>query len=279
MSGGKLTKTSIGKILLRTLPFLLGIAIIVVGSVSYAKYVSSHAIDDSASTAGMGIEIFELDKYGSQETNVDYTQIVPGADIPGPHIKLRINSEVSYTLYVKVTETGFPVPVEADKENKNSLYYSTRNAIVGNIKDKDGNTTPHEVISYDMSSRWAWVATELGEINGVKYCTKTYKYNVVGDVSESTVSSDYIFKPTTKYNYTDVDVKDYTTLKELQLLANDSIFISQYYGDYVYGDYERDENGKPKLDANGNLVYEEGVYQQTQKFSLSFKAYIKQVLN
>lgn len=268
MSGRKFIKTTVGKVLLRTLPLLLGAAVFVAGSVSLAKYVYTSSLNDSAGTASIGIEVFELDQYGSTEQYIDYTQIVPGSDIPGPHIKLRLNSEVSYTLYVQVTETGdFPLP----KDDKDPLYSSNRNAIKGDVRDKNGAVSKHEVISYSMSSRWKLIETVIGKMeDGTKCCTKTYKFNVEGSVGSNDKDSDYMFKPATKYNYTNVETENYTTLYELPVLEFDAIIVSQYYGDYVYGGYE-DKNGKPE--------YVDGGYQQKQKFYISFNAYIKQVVN
>lgn len=260
MSRGKIINQSFGYILFWTVCVLLSLAIFTIGSFSYARYISSNDENSSAGVANMGIEVFELEKGGSLVTNIDYTQVVPGADIPGPHIKLKMCSEVSWSLYVKVTEYGFPV---ADGEGgDNSLDEKNGNAIAANVtvgKDENGEDKKewHNVVMYEMSDEWELVDTQTVTENDEEYYVKTYKYTF-----KDTKTG--VFKPATQYDYTGSD--------EIELLMGDVIFISQYYGDYFYGDYKDSEV------EDGDSEYLPPHYRQDIKFGLSFETYIRQVL-
>lgn len=164
----------------------------------YAKYISSNNSDDSANVANVGVEVFELVEHG-EEKNTQYyydcKKIIPGVDIPGPHVKLKINSEVSYALYVKVT-----VP------NAKCIKY-------GN----DGNSpTEEQTVTFSVLSEWG-SPVETQEVkdktsNVLLYTVYTYKYATV-------------FKPATEYNYT----KDEGALGEIKVLEGDVVKVSQYF--------------------------------------------------
>lgn len=160
-------KISIGRILLLPSFMLIGILVFIAGTVSYAKYVSGEESKQSAGIANMGVELFELVEYGKpvNELKIDYTKVVPGADIPGPHIRLMINSEVSWTLFVRVTQTGLP------------------------LKGVNEHDREIDTIYYEMSENWAQVPGQEG----------LYRY-IVNDPKES--EHDYVFKPATVHDYT-----------------------------------------------------------------------------
>ena len=204
MSRGKLIKSSLGRKLLRASFILVGIAVVAAGTVSYAKYISGKESKQSAGIANMGVELFELVEYGNpvNDLKIDYTKVVPGADIPGPHIRLMINSEVSWTLFVRVTQTGLPLKFVNEHDREIDTIY------------------------YEMSKNWAQVPGQEG----------LYRY-IVNDPKES--EHDYVFKPATVHNY--------TGKSEIEILANDTIYVSQFY-------------------------------DQRSKFTLSFEAYIRQTL-
>lgn len=241
MGRGKLRK-----ILLRTAFVLVGASVFAVGSFSLAKYVSSESSEGSGSVASLGIKLFEL-KEGSLLESVDYRQAVPGFDIPAPRISLHINSEVSYTLYLKVTE-GSTIGGEHDWRTGE---YARGNAIMG--QDSAGKEC--EVISYEMADWWEYEGTSADvdyDENGISYHTKYYKYNITTDTEHNkkvslSELSEYMFKPVTEYNYTDRE----GGIGTIGLLKNNALVVSQYYGVH-------DEN--------------------PATFYLSFEAYIRQTL-
>lgn len=246
MIRGKLNKASLKKILRRSSFFLLSVIVFVVGSVSYAKYLSANNMDDASGIAHMGVEIFELEKYGSYAANIDYTQAVPGADIPGPRISLKLESEVSFTVYLRVTEGAGKDAVRLSTQDKR---YERGNVIKG--QDADGMS--HDVVAYTLAPWWTYRGTMdsyKNEEDGMVYNVKLYQYNLAADSThkENYVSdnaTDHVFKPATLYNYTN-DGED-----TIQILEFDSIIISQYYG----------------------------VRTNPPKFYFSFEAYIRQTVD
>lgn len=164
MSRGKHIKTPLGRILFRASFILAGVAVIAAGSVSYAKHLSAEEAKQSAGVANMGVTLFELVENGNaaNDLRIDYTKVVPGADIPGPHIRLKINSEVSWLLFVKVTTNNFP--------------------IMG--VDADGNEM--ETVTYEMAEGWKQVGAPTVKGNVTEY---TYQYN-------------YVFLPAVEHDYT-----------------------------------------------------------------------------
>lgn len=255
------------KILLRSTCILLALALFTMASYSLAKYVSTNEEKTDAGVAKLGIEIFELTDSGKTDTTIDYTKIVPGANISGPSIKLKMYSEISWSIYVTVTEIGFPVGPEEDKDEENSLDKAKGNSITAqtSVVDENGETrrVNHQVISYYMADDWSLSETKrctgtADDGTQYTYYVKTYVYNKV-------------FKPATKYNHTNEFFNDYETLYEIPLLAGSEIFVSQYYGDYNYGS---DLGGKDNSNGSANVPPH---YQQNVEFSLIFEAYIRQV--
>lgn len=123
----KKTQLSVDNILYWIVGILLILTMLTIWLVSglFAKYVISDNRYDSARVASSGIGNLELleheaklenGEYKLQEdkdhevTKNDYKKVIPGVDIPkDPFIRLKLqNAEVSYELYVKVTENNFP---------------------------------------------------------------------------------------------------------------------------------------------------------------------------
>ena len=174
---------------------LLIVAILVAWLVSgvYGKYVASDGSSDSANVAGVGVEIFDLVEYGKAVDGVDYSKVIPGVDIPGPHIRLKINSAVSYTLYLEITTRNFPTYVTVDGEQV-------------------------EVVYFDLADNWEWVKT----VDDDGYKTVTYKYVVstTDDVKE------YVFRAGKEHSYVDDD--EITVLKNDVIYVSEK--YSELYG-------------------------------------------------
>ena len=198
MSKGKIFKKSYRNVLyLAISSFVIVALLIALSATSLAKYISSHNSDQSAGTAKMGIETFELIEHGKHGENDDSTvngtqlkydceKIIPGVDIPGPHVRLKIDSEVSFALYVKVNVPN-----------------------VACVKFGSGDATATQTVTYKMAGGWVEDgASETVTVSGVIYTVYTYKYANV-------------FKPATVYNYTGDD--------EISVLDGDAIKVSQYY--------------------------------------------------
>ena len=177
----KINKPPFGSTLSCTVCILLVVAILVAWSVSgvFAKYVTSDNSSNSAGVAGVGVEIFSLAEHGQTVVGFDYSNVVPGVDIPGPHIQLKINSSVSYTLYLKVTTFNCPTYIDVEGEQVQVVYF-------------------------DMTADWEPV--ESVTVDG--YTVSTYKF-VVG--TADTVSN-YVFKAGEEYSY--VDDNEITILKD-----------------------------------------------------------------
>lgn len=201
MSRGKIVIKPIGRILLRTAVILLSLAVVAVGTFSYAKYVYNSETEDSASAASMGIEIFELEERGTTIQNIDFTKVVPGADIPGPHIRLKINAEVNYSLFVKITQS---------KVMPTYTYF-----------DEFGHEVEEPSVAYLMSEDYWTPYGNPYDVDGNK-TVYTYKYN-------------FVFKAGQKYNYTNDKYEGYKTEGEIKILYGDVIYVSQYYNEYYKG--------------------------------------------
>lgn len=209
MSEGKGKIKSVKKILFHAALALVALAVSAVGSFSLARYISSGGMDDSATVADLGIKIYKFSDRQALVENIDFTQVVPGADIPAPHIELKLQSEVSYTLFVKVTTTGFS-QWETDTQDNTKI-------IGAKVIGKNHNDKEHEWVKYTLGERWDYVTSSYDDENNVR--TSTYKYNLATDVKND--PADYVFKPTKSYDFTGDD--------ELQILDGDVIYISQYY--------------------------------------------------
>lgn len=219
MSKVKILKKPYSRILCWTL-YILAVITLCVFAVSevYAKYVSSGKSDGSANVAGMGIEVFELVDHGNSkladhgkdEPSIKYdcTKVIPGVDIPGPHIKLKIKSEVSYTLYVKVK-----VP------NVDCIKFG----------EDDNNVTAVKkpTVTYKMAGNWVEDVEHRVKENG--YTVYTYKYSVAKDSAPGT---DFVFKAGEEHVYDSPDT-------EIQILDGDKIDVSQYfsYKDFDHKNY------------------------------------------
>lgn len=119
----------------------------------YARYVTSDDADGTGNVASVGIESFELFEHAKGVESIDYTKVVPGADIPGPHVKLKIDAQVDYTLYVKVTAINFP--------------------------PADGEGNEVQTVSYSLSEdTWRLVNTTTEQKGNDKYTVSTYEYIV-----------------------------------------------------------------------------------------------------
>ena len=165
---------SFGRMLYHAVCILLIFTMLAVWSVSvvYAKYVASDNSDGYAHVAGVGVEIFNLVQRGQEIAGIDYSKVVPGVDIPGPHIQLKIKSEVSYTLYLKVTTRNCPMYITVDDEQIKVVYF-------------------------DLTDDWECIKiVESGD-----YTTYTYKY-VVGTANNE---KNYVFKAGEEYTFVDAN--------------------------------------------------------------------------
>lgn len=105
----------------------------------YAKYTFTGSATDSAQVASAGTVNLELWEHkadwnaatgvytldaNTKVTSNSYKKVMPGVDIDkDPFIQLEIrNAEVSYALYVKVTENDFPTYM-AGTESKKAVTY------------------------------------------------------------------------------------------------------------------------------------------------------------
>ena len=167
-------KLSFGSTLCRALCILLIVAMLVAWSVSgvYAKYVTADNSSNSANVAGVGVEIFNLVEHGKAIAGADYSKVIPGVDIPGPHIRLKINSEVSYTLYLEITARNFPTYINVDGQQVKVVYF-------------------------DLTDDWELVNTAQAGSN----TTYTYKYVV----DKTNNVNNYVFKAGETHSYVDED--------------------------------------------------------------------------
>ena len=195
---GKINNSFNG-MLYRTVCFLLIVAIILaVWSVSgvYAKYVDSNNSGNSANVAGVGVEFFKLVQYGQTVAGINYSKVVPGADIPGPHIQLKIKSEVSYTLFLNVTVYNCPTYINDDGEEVDAVYF-------------------------DLTADWEFVKS----VENSGYTTSTYKYVV----DKNNNVKNYVFKAGEEYSY--VDLNEITVLKNDVIYVSER-YSSSKNGDF-----------------------------------------------
>ena len=176
----KINKLSFGSTVCRALCLLIIVVMLVAWTFSgvYAKYVTSESSSSTANVAGIGVEIFKLVEHGKAVEEFDYSNVVPGVDIPGPHIQLKIKSEVSYTLYLDVTTRNLPLYINVDGEQVQVVYF-------------------------DMTSDWELVNTVTTD----NYTTNTYKYVV--DATDN--ANNYVFKAGEEHSY--LGDKEITVLK------------------------------------------------------------------
>lgn len=188
-------KLSVGSTLWRALCILLIVAILVVLSVSgvYAKYATSDNSSNSANVAGVGVEIFNLVEHGKAVAGADYSKVIPGVDIPGPHVQLKINSEVSYTLYLQITTRNFPIYINVDGEQVKVVYF-------------------------DVTDNWELINTV--EVGG----NTTYTYKYVVDNTDNT--KNYVFKAGVEHTY--VEANEITVLKDDVIYVSER--YSELYG-------------------------------------------------
>lgn len=171
-----------------TLCILLIVSILFAWSINgvLAKYVTSDEASNSANVAGVGVEILNLVQYGQAVAGLDYSKVVPGADIPGPHIQLKINSEVSYTLYVRITVQNLPSYTNDDGETVNTVYF-------------------------DLTDDWTFVDS----VDADNYTTSTYKYVV--DTTNNV--KNYVFNAGEEHEY--IGDNEITILKNDLIYVSD----------------------------------------------------------
>lgn len=161
-------ENSFGAIMYWTVGILLVLTMLttcLVGGL-FAKYVISDSFYDSARVASSGIGKMELWEHKAAETYEDsgiyelltqekpvtgnnYAKVLPGVDIPkDPFIELELkNAEVSYELYVQVTESNLPETVKYeltsdweladDSDSANGVYvYKYKGTIDPNFNGK-----------------------------------------------------------------------------------------------------------------------------------------------
>lgn len=165
----KKTELSAGNILYWSVGILLVLTMLttcLVGGL-FAKYVISDSFYDSARVASSGIGKMELWEHKAEETGVnsgvygllteedpvtgnDYEKVLPGVDIPkDPFIEIELkNAEVSYELYVQVTESNLSETVtykltsdwtlaeELSKADKGIYVYKYKGTIDPNFNGK-----------------------------------------------------------------------------------------------------------------------------------------------
>lgn len=252
MSANKRSKVfsnTLGAVLYRAVCILLVITALTSWSVSglYAKYVSAGSVDENANVARIGIEQFKLIHRAKATTSRDYSKLVPGADIPAPHVSLKINSEVSYTLYLNITLT-----IPADLANSQSDYKHVCVAYT----DDSGSVSDIVYFTVD-SSKWVFVKTVSGTDSsdqtqqGDDAATGTDGNQVGATTSAQYTTITYVYKYTT--NFVAGTTYDYTT-NQLEIITGDVIYVSENYN-------------REKLPANA------------LEFSLGFDLYLKQYIS
>lgn len=238
---GKSLGKSFGAMLYRAVCILLVFTVLTSWSVSglYAKYVSGSSVDENANVARMGIEEFKLIDRAEATSARDFSKLVPGADIPAPHISLKINSEVSYTLYLKITLT-IPSGLESMQSNDKHVCVA--------YTDDSGSVSNIVYFTVD-SSKWEFVKT----VSGTDSSDQTQQGDDATDGNQTTTATTtltYVYKY--KTNFVAGTTYDYTAdSAQLKITTGDVIYVSQYY--------DKTNSGS--------------------EFSLSFDAYLKQYIN
>ncbi|MCH5164099.1 MAG: hypothetical protein J1F36_03700 [Clostridiales bacterium] len=273
-----------GRTLFRVVCVLCILVVLTACSVSgvYAKYVDSTSSDSKAGVARLGVEKFNLlehkveyigDKRDGNE-DVDgaidlvslyrykrpdevlqagkgneYKNLIPGIDIPkDPFIQLELKSnEVSYELYVQITEAGMPTYEleETDKDGKTQkVRYS---AIIYNLtEDWEEATDANGNVIYGL---YKFTGNKAGVKNGIFRAGTEYNFTFIPEIGSSETSQG--------------DAKEV-----IHILKNDMLKVSQYFN----SEPEKDENGNPLKDENGNVI-------PRVSFSMTFTAYLQQVIN
>ena len=149
----KLSGQSFRRTLFRTVCILSTLVALTAWSVSgvYAKYVDVASMNGNAGVAYMGVKEFRLLEHKADPIvddnlqdmldvdrlykldltktvlNNTYSKVIPGVDIPkDPFIELELQSnEVSYVLYLKVEESGFPTENLQEKDYR-AIDYKLR---------------------------------------------------------------------------------------------------------------------------------------------------------
>lgn len=217
MSRGNFIKKSYKAILYWAVFAIVAITLIALSATSLAKYVVSESADGgSANVLGVGVEELELvtdwqmrpgtggdpdpgkdpddpdigSGSGNQAAiNYDASKIIPGVDIVAPRIKLKINSSVNYSLYIKVSVPKFDFV---------------------NFGGTEGDISKTTTLVYKMTDKW--VEEESLRITTTEYTVYTYKYNL---------GEGFVFEAGESYSYEDEEA--------IRILNDDTIFVSQYF--------------------------------------------------
>lgn len=219
MSRGKILKKTYRSILYWSVCALIVITLVAFAiSEVYAKYVTSGGLNDSANVAGVGVEVFELVGHGDHGTEDTFVAewnntgrkyecnlLIPGVDIPGPHVKLKINSDVSYTLYIKV------------KVPKNVGCLSFVNAVDQPLPDDEEVDDKEEKTVFLKMNRH-WVEERAYREKSDDYIVYTFKYSL----TDAATVPDYVFKAGVEY------VHD-TDETEIEILNDDRIYVSDKF--------------------------------------------------
>lgn len=175
----------------------------------YAKYVISDLRYDSARVAGFG-GVLELWEHQADETATNsgiygltkdtdhevkgntYAKVLPGVDIPkDPFIVLELNSDLSFELYIRVTEENFPTDT---------------------YEDANGNT--YRTAEYYMEDCWKLFAAEDDG-------SKVYQY------VDPTTKEPFVFQAAQEYDRTNRTRGASDSV--IWILKDDTVFISEHY--------------------------------------------------
>lgn len=209
-----LTKRSFGIMLYRAVCVLLVLTALTTCSISgvYARYIAAGSVDGAANMASIGIEVFDLVQSSGK--------VVPGADMAGPYIKLQLDSEVSYTLFVlvKVPKVDY---IEFGGDNMS-------------FDDDSGDV----LIKCAMSASWTLTGDEYEVTeDGVEYTVYKYKYIVSSDNGVN----NYIFRAGTPFKTTDDEGKD--AAQTIKILQDDTIYVSENFSKILFDkDDEKDKD-------------------------------------
>ena len=156
----------------------VGLMMFTVGTVSLARYTTSQEVEEDAGVANIGIKTFELVPRGNEYWNgveannpeanglkVDYNLFIPGFDIPGPHLRLNLESEVSYRVYLKVTQPKtFPTRI-IDSETVKTVSFSIADEWkqTDSTENKDGTITYIYEYDYFFRAGETYNYTDTGE--------------------------------------------------------------------------------------------------------------------
>ena len=248
MKEGKFAKF-IGKTFHRTVYravcILIALTALTAWSVSgiYAKYVDSSAMDGNAGVARMGVVTFDLLEHEAKDIGDDldkiigepnnfssiyeldltsevkantYNKVMPGIDIPkDPFINLDLQSnEVSYELYLKVTEVNFPTyTVDVVDEEGGETTQETKQAIIYELASENwvkwNAETGKEDDRESNAGLYKFIGKREGVVNGVFVAGTKYKfiYSVTEGDEESILVED----------------------ESIHILKDDQLKVSQYF--------------------------------------------------